>query len=215
MQVRGSIPLLWSQPNSWQFVPQIKINTSNVERHKKYFLSHIVALSSRYLDHSRSKQKLMTVINLIDKKGDQGRLGRLFSQVFMSVFTSSSSGFNNQFCMDNVMNRSEISHFKGNLSLPSHWSAASLEGQYFWMDYHYRCRKNNMTSLKDLFRIFRWGERKISLSLSYFDSNRRHISPSHIIRTNCIDCLDRTNVVQVRSNHVVPFLNYFDFLVIY
>ena len=85
-----------------------------------------------------------------------------------------------------------------------------IDTNLLWFDYHHRCKRNS-ESVIDIFRMI---QAAISTSGGFatFVHNAHNnvrlpttITPSethilstqqHIIRTNCMDCLDRTNVMQ-------------------
>ena len=62
--------------------------------------------------------------------------------------------------------------------------------KYIYFNYHKRCPGHNLKELNELFHKWR---RVLSL-FGYYKVNSR--LQTGVIRTNCLDCLDRTNVVQ-------------------
>ncbi|GMH64031.1 hypothetical protein TrST_g7715 [Triparma strigata] len=140
--LRGSIPLLWSSPCSPSvYNPPVTIDPnllSQVSAYKKFLL------------HESTR---LIYVNLVDKKGDQKRLGTLFKQIVEEV--------------------------------PS-------DHVYIWHDFH------SLTS-----ESFTSGVSKITadcVSLSDYgtltDNGKVIKRQRKHIRVNCMDCLDRTNVIQ-------------------
>jgi hypothetical protein len=71
-QIRGSIPLLWSMKPSLKWSPPVKINSD--------FDNSVLAADI----HFRKTKKLygsQYLVNLIDKKGSQDRIGKAFTRL--------------------------------------------------------------------------------------------------------------------------------------
>jgi hypothetical protein len=73
---------------------------------------------------------------------------------------------------------------------------------YTWFDFHHECKnmkyenlKILLKDLKELVEEFSWCELKVPLD-GYFNVAKVVCRQSGVFRTNCMDCLDRTNVVQ-------------------
>lgn len=112
----------------------------------------------------------MVLVNLVDKKKQQQRIGQTFTNI-----------------IKNIENK-------------------NLE--YVWFDFHHECRNMKYENLSKLLDIIK---DQLS-SYDYFFVKLDHgfdlreqmndktvsifLKQKGIIRTNCIDCLDRTNVVQ-------------------
>jgi len=161
LQIRGSIPLIWTQKPNLQYDPPIYIcqeDSENVEAARKHFLE---------LRNSYGKIK---IVNLIDKKGKQDLLGRAYEDLVAKL---------------------QLEDIVG----------------YEWFDFHKECSKMRWENIGKLIK-------SISKEIENFDyfmalvennPNVKHIEPkniqilcvqSGIIRTNCVDSLDRTGVVQ-------------------
>lgn len=86
--------------------------------------------------------------------------------------------------------------------IDSTFAPSSVKLRHVWFDYHKKC-KADVATLKEIFsHVF---PDKTIGSRDYFlmkDGKVRHIQ-QRIARTNCIDCLDRTNVVQTFISRVV------------
>lgn len=107
-------------------------------------------------------------VNLIDKKGSQKTIG--------TAFTS----------LSNL-----ISAEKKDRHI-----------QYVWFDFHHECRNMKYENLRALLyeinkslEDFGWCEVIVKGS-DYVDNGKIVKSQNGVFRTNCMDCLDRTNVVQ-------------------
>lgn len=113
------------------------------------------------------KYEKIVCINLVDKKGFQARIGQKFEDLFFS--------------------------FKQNFKRPE-----SIN--YVWFDYHHECKGMKVENCSKLMR-------DIDDQLEDFGYLEFEVSQSEhplkvmsyqkgVVRTNCVDCLDRTNVVQ-------------------
>ena len=157
VQIRGSIPLLWSSPVHMRYEPAVYISEhrgKSVENFEK----HIKNVVNSCSDASGNCD--VVFVNLIDGKKDQGRLGVAFSEVVDSA--------------------------KSRISVPM---------RYIWFDFHKECAQKgkwaNLSKLvKQVDKDFR--------SHGFFCRNPTGVVgyQNGVIRTNCMDNLDRTNVVQ-------------------
>ncbi|GAM25441.1 hypothetical protein SAMD00019534_086160, partial [Acytostelium subglobosum LB1] len=146
VQVRGSIPVLWSQYPDLNYKIRVKFNGNDAE-HFHAVREHFVALQDLYRD--------TTAVNLVNKRGDEGRLGESYQK---------------------------------------HVQRLSTDTRYIWFDFNAECKHTHMDKLSQLL-----DKTKDSLTRDGF----LHVSEGKVIamqkgivRTNCIDNLDRTNVVQ-------------------
>jgi SacI homology domain len=244
VQIRGSIPLFWSQPETWKLKPSI-VPADNLEINARALKSHLVDLYESY------KLKKVYFVNLIDKKGGQGRLGTWLLAAFYRLLTGkalsvlppntfinstsnsikiskdsisdlinfnasggkgSGSGidpvravrlgvedssvvskedFSVQISRDDLRERHPTSY---SIQKEADFGPATMVSRLLWFDYHAKCKGGQVSSIKEIFPFIR--ESLTSRNASYYSSDGFSRQES-IIRTNCIDCLDRTNVVQV------------------
>lgn len=159
VQIRGSIPVVWSSPVHMKYDPVV-----NISEDRAYSLSltakHVSDIVTQY--SSMNGESGITFINLVDRKKDQQRLGLAFEQAI-----------------------TDVRHYVR----PHHL-------EYVWWDFHKECKQkgkwNNLTKLVTIIEPF-------VKQIKYFsrDSNG-HIRSwqTGVCRTNCMDNLDRTNVVQ-------------------
>lgn len=144
MQIRGSIPLIWSQkPKNYKYKPDIEIHNEN---HDLAMRKHIDELKATYGD--------ISLVSLIDSRGHEGNLGHQFSDKINNI---------------------------GNV-------------QYHYFDFHKECSKMRWHRLSILLDRL---EQEIG-AYGFFATNGKDVlrRQTGVIRSNCIDCLDRTNVVQ-------------------
>ncbi|KAK3085970.1 hypothetical protein FSP39_011450 [Pinctada imbricata] len=145
VQVRGSIPVFWTQRPNLQYKPKFKVNP---ESHLDVFKRHFDSLIYNYGEQ--------VVINLVDNKGGEGLLQRTFSQ--------------------------------------SVTSAQNSKIRYEYFDFHHECRKMRWDRLSILMNRLQEDIKRFGYFMVQ-DGSVTHRQEG-AFRTNCVDCLDRTNVVQ-------------------
>jgi hypothetical protein len=174
MQIRGSIPLIWNQKPNLQLNPAI-IPSSDLSLHSNAFNRHITQLLSTY--------DKVTLVNLIDKKGHQNVIGEYYQNLYQNSKT---------------------------LFQPNNSSGLESFVNMTWFDFHAECKKMKYQNLSNLLRAT-----SVSSSLNSQDFTQFYIKKSKerigfdnltkvnvvsiqkgVFRTNCVDNLDRTNVVQ-------------------
>jgi hypothetical protein len=148
LQIRGSIPLIWTQSPNLSWNPKVVISPQ-----KEPGLKHNQETLKIY--------KNLVYVNLIDKKGTQKRLGEAFSSLVNST------------------------HQK-----------------IIWFDFHKECKNMKYENLSKLLEElneyledFSWTEVELEKNHQIQDGIQKKVQ-NGVFRTNCVDCLDRTGVVQ-------------------
>ncbi|TDH72095.1 hypothetical protein CCR75_001255 [Bremia lactucae] len=165
VQIRGSIPVYWSSPATMKYAPLV-YRAGDVERDVAAFQKHAYELISLY--------GRVLLINLIDKKKDQLKLGEAVTKTVAGAAT-----------------------------MDSHILAAV---RLVWFDFHHECRNMKWNNLEKLIKQVDTD----FLDHGYFceSADGRVVSrQSGVVRTNCMDNLDRTNVVQ--SIHCQPHSSFY------
>lgn len=124
----------------------------------------------KHINSTTEKYKNQYFVNLIDKKGSQDRIGKKMTEM-----------------IDSVKNPNV---------------------EYVWFDFHGECKNMKWENLSKLVAIIKdsmlkhkhfmadlqvdFGQR----SLITKETCKIKVTQSGVMRTNCMDCLDRTNVVQ-------------------
>jgi hypothetical protein len=206
VQTRGSIPLRWSSPADVKtYRPRVLIGTDPLsqaralrnhlfEQLQTYCISHhdstLPLRSSLYNNSSGIK---LLFVNLIDKKSDQGRLGRAFDSVLSAVIDVYSEYFQTLADDTSTSPITSVSRFVSPHAV-----------QHIWFDFHENVKHGKWSKLGALLN-------QLSMILDqqgYFCAAQRFDEgcdrpiwviksfQDGVIRTNCMDCLDRTNVVQ-------------------
>ena len=166
LQTRGSIPMVWKQTPNLKWSPAL-ILESNEQKNRNAFENHMMKMKKAYKENY--------IINLIDKKGSQKKIGDCFSTLVRGLNDSSV--------------------------------------KYTWFDFHAECKNMQYHNLSRLvneviesIQKFKYGHYKVYISVG-FRSDRQsedgeetkvvvQQTQNGVFRTNCMDCLDRTNVVQ-------------------
>ncbi|XP_031625272.1 phosphatidylinositide phosphatase SAC1 [Contarinia nasturtii] len=147
VQIRGSIPLYWSQSPNIRYKPALTIDLS--KEHLSAALKHAEKVLKTYGRH--------VYVNLIDHRGKEELLEKGFANLISQ------------------------------LGLPNI--------RYESFDFHAECRKMQWHRLNIL--IDRLAHEQDEMGVFQVKTDGTVISTqSGVFRTNCIDCLDRTNVVQ-------------------
>ena len=171
-------------------------------------------------------------MNLIDKHGEQGVLGRLWLDCLRNLSLTCEGGSSisrlgaGAPSEDQNRNHVTVEDFVLN-GLQGEQPAANRVGdagnklestdplriRYIWFDFHKKCKGGNVRSMAELYAPL---QRYLEGPDAYFFAEGIDGVPDGeegpsgadrsvgtvrlqrgVIRTNCIDCLDRTNVVQV------------------
>jgi phosphatidylinositol 4-phosphatase len=182
VQTRGSVPVYWAEVNTLKYLPKLQIRgvDAALDAARKHFDEQISLYGENYL------------VNLVNQKGREERVKKAYEQMVRSLVSS-------------PREKSESDRFSNEKTSSI---SASVEHQrmdmlhYTYFDFH-----NETKGL-------RWHRAQLLLDQlsdglvkgSYFrglempgdtigalDVRSRQTA---VVRTNCMDCLDRTNVVQ-------------------
>eukprot|EP01132_Coremiostelium_polycephalum_P001097 gene1097-1390_t len=145
VQVRGSIPMFWTQYPNIKYKPSVKFYGESADN-QMVFAQHFKQIQELYGE--------TTAINLIDRKGSELKLGNNFE-----TYSKNVPGLN-----------------------------------YIWFDFHHICKGMRYDKISILIDQIK---DKLHTNSFFFVKNGEIVSKQKgIMRTNCIDNLDRTNVVQ-------------------
>ncbi|VDM61392.1 unnamed protein product [Angiostrongylus costaricensis] len=150
LELRGSIPLLWSQrPNlKWQPAPTMKANDDQLGAYVRHFENQRKTYGGNHV-----------IVNLISQAGREKKIGSELERIVKQA----------------------------NLSFV----------RYNPFDFHKECQALQWHRLSLLRDQLRFEITKFfAFSLEHAESDLTQRSQTGFFRTNCMDCLDRTNVVQ-------------------
>jgi len=213
VQTRGSIPLHWSSPADVKaYRPRVYIGVDPVVQARglrDHLLGELWWYSSSATKKSSVDEKIaarrqllskvtaasdkdtkISMVNLIDKHGDQGRLGNSFDAVLTAVMEV--------YCPDKVSNIGKLTKRKEMEPV-----IESNSVKHIWYDFHAECkggRWDKLSSLLDQVTPTLNGQGYFSAvpkpsDVVVTDWEVKSVQDG-VVRTNCMDCLDRTNVVQ-------------------
>ena len=178
VEVRGSIPLIWEQEPNFQLNPKIK-PLDDFGKNCEVFKLYIEEMFDNYGN--------ICCINLIDRKKDQEIIGKYYNNVVQNYKNANKEKENNLF--------------------------------FVWFDFHNECKNLKYENIKKLFNIESVKECLNNFGFTHikydpqnleedimekkFDDNliKNKIikiiqTQKGVFRNNCIDSLDRSNVVQ-------------------
>eukprot|EP00526_Cylindrotheca_closterium_P001783 CAMPEP_0113633238 /NCGR_PEP_ID=MMETSP0017_2-20120614/17297_1 /TAXON_ID=2856 /ORGANISM="Cylindrotheca closterium" /LENGTH=1131 /DNA_ID=CAMNT_0000543867 /DNA_START=40 /DNA_END=3432 /DNA_ORIENTATION=+ /assembly_acc=CAM_ASM_000147 len=214
VQTRGSIPIRWSSPADVKtYRPKVHIGTDPLAQ-ARALRWHLLEQQAHYVlleEGKKTKKKKtlkdeneseMVFVNLVDKKSDQGRLGKAFDEVLQAVLEVHSN------------NSTTDTTIKGPLV------------KHVWYDFHAEVKNGRWDRLSILLKdlepyLMAHNYFVVSTTTTNsFNSNSKNNKSSNnnnngyyqieskqtsMVRTNCMDCLDRTNVVQSILGRYVLF----------
>lgn len=154
VQIRGSIPLFWTQSPDLRYKPPPTLLEIDPQEHHQACQKHLETVAVIY-----GKQVIM---NLIDQKGAEGKMEKAFRDAIQT------------------------------LAYPS--------VRYEHFDFHGECRKMRWDRLSILIDRVALDQDEMGFFLILRDGSLSSLQEG-VFRTNCIDCLDRTNVVQSMLAH--------------
>ena len=178
VEIRGSIPLIWEQEPNFQLNPKIK-PLDDFGKNCEVFKLYIEEM----FDHYGS----ICCVNLIDKKKDQETIGKYYNNVVQNYKNANKDKEKNLF--------------------------------FVWFDFHAECKNLKYENIKILFKtesmktcLENFGFTHIKYNPKSLEQDNSEIkfddnliknklieinqTQKGVFRNNCIDSLDRSNVVQ-------------------
>jgi len=226
IQTRGSIPLRWSSPADVKtYRPRVLIGTDPLAQ-ARALRNHLDEQMRLYSTPSlrdqwnnppsplKKESVKLSFVNLIDKHSDQGRLGRAFDSVLRAVLDVYSHGPSTNEDGDSDIENASVTVMSSSSSSSSSSSAISplasdvslSEGavEHVWFDFHAECKGGRWDKLESLLRELTpvLDKQGYFCAVPTSSSGDAHSGwqilsvQNGVVRTNCMDCLDRTNVVQ-------------------
>lgn len=151
LQVRGSIPLFWSQsPYSFKPIPMMQ---HSEEANYNAFRKHFDMLSRNY--------GALQIVNLVEKHGVEKAIGTAYET--------------------NIQRRNDE-------------STEDEKIPFEWFDFHAACRGMKFENVSYLLSKLR--QQLEEYGSTVHKDGEQVVQQKGVLRTNCMDCLDRTNVCQ-------------------
>ncbi|KAL4929965.1 putative phosphoinositide phosphatase (Sac1) [Aspergillus undulatus] len=182
VQTRGSVPVFWAEVNNLKYTPKLQVRgvETAVQAARRHFAEQIQLYGDNYL------------VNLVNQKGREERVKRAYEQLVRILVSSTSE----------VTEADDASSEKVHVLEPDHPQKEMDRLHYVYFDFHnetkglkwHRAELLMDRLINGLFQggYFR-GVENPGTAGGQLDT--RSIQTS-VVRTNCMDCLDRTNVVQ-------------------
>ena len=182
VQTRGSVPVYWAEVNNLKYTPSLQVRgvETAIQAARKHFSEQIELYGDNYM------------VNLVNQKGREERVKKAYEQLVRTLVSPSTEN------TETDETTSEKVH-----TLESSQSQKELDRlHYIYFDFH--------SETKGL----RWHRAELLMDRlinglsrgGYFRGVENPGAPggpldtrsvqSSVVRTNCMDCLDRTNVVQ-------------------
>ena len=183
VQTRGSVPVYWAEVNTLKYIPKIQIRgiEAAYPAAKAHFDEQIRIYGDNYL------------VNLVNQKGREQRVKQAYEQMVEMLVTQPKEG----------TQADQYTEEKFHTIEPSQARQLFDRLHYVYFDFHTETKGLQMHRAQLL--VDRLGEaldkqqyfRAVDMPGSHVDGrlevrNRQ----TSVVRTNCMDCLDRTNVVQ-------------------
>ncbi|KAJ5352541.1 hypothetical protein N7452_001515, partial [Penicillium brevicompactum] len=182
VQTRGSVPVFWAEVNDLKYTPKLQVRgvETAVEAARKHFSEQISIYGENYL------------VNLVNQKGREERVKRAYEQLVRTLVSSSSESTETD----------DLTPEKLHVLEPGSKQKEMDRLHYVYFDFH-----NETKGLK-------WHRAELLMGRlndglvqgGYFRGVESPGAPdgpldtrstqTSVVRTNCMDCLDRTNVVQ-------------------
>lgn len=182
VQTRGSVPVFWAEVNDLKYTPKLQVREveTSVEAARKHFAEQIRIYGENYM------------VNLVNQKGREENVKRAYEQLVRTLVTSTSES----------TEADERTPEKMHVLEPGFKQKEMDHLHYVYFDFH-----NETKGLKWHRAELLMGRLNDGLTQGgYFRGVESPGAPggqldtrstqTSVVRTNCMDCLDRTNVVQ-------------------
>lgn len=182
VQTRGSVPVFWAEVNDLKYTPKLQVREveTSVEAARKHFAEQIRIYGENYM------------VNLVNQKGREENVKRAYEQLVRTLVTSTSES----------TEADERTPEKMHVLEPGFKQKEMDRLHYVYFDFH-----NETKGLKWHRAELLMGRLNDGLTQGgYFRGVESPGAPggqldtrstqTSVVRTNCMDCLDRTNVVQ-------------------
>lgn len=182
VQTRGSVPVYWAEVNTLHYVPNLQVRAVETAVHaaRRHFDEQIALYGDNYL------------VNLVNQRGREDRVKKAYEQMVKALISSPSED----------LSADKYSSEKMHAIQPSRGHQKYDRLHYIYFDFH-----NETKGLKWDRALLLLDQLKPGLmqggyfravdmpgdTLGYLEVRYQQTA---VVRTNCMDCLDRTNVVQ-------------------
>ena len=182
VQTRGSVPVFWAEVNNLQYIPKLQIRgvETAVEAARKHFDEQIRVYGENYL------------VNLVNQKGREDRVKKAYEQMIRILVSSPEEG----------VEEDEVTDEKMRTVVPGVKRQKMDRLHYVYFDFHNETKglqwHRTQLLLDQLTEGLVRGQyfRGVEMPGDPNGALETRVRQSAVVRTNCMDCLDRTNLVQ-------------------
>lgn len=182
VQTRGSVPVYWAEVNTLQYTPNLQIRgvETAVDAAKKHFDEQIRLYGDNYL------------VNLVNQRGREDRVKEAYEQMVRILVSAPGESTQADYVTDEKIHVVEASQ--------KHQQYDRLHYVYF--DFHNETKglrwHRAQILLDQLVHALEKGQYFRGVDMPADAQGRLEVRNQQtvVVRTNCMDCLDRTNVVQ-------------------
>lgn len=182
VQTRGSVPVYWAEINTLKYVPNLQIRSVDtaVDAARQHFDEQIELYGDNYL------------VNLVNQKGREDRVKKAYEQMIRTLVSSP----------EEATQSNHVTNEKFRSIEPSHKNQKYDRLHYVYFDFHNETKglqwHRAQLLLDQLKDGINRGQYFRGVSLPADSQGRLEVRSlqTAVARINCMDCLDRTNVVQ-------------------
>lgn len=179
VQTRGSVPVYWAEVNNLHYVPKLHIRgiENALPAAKKHFDEQIRLYGDNYC------------VNLVNQKGREERVKAAYENIVRTLLSSPVES----------KEKSEKSSERFREIEPTQKKRKEDQVHYIYFDFHHECRGmkwHRAQLLLDQLGEALYQQRYFHSSEGGAAGSTVRNTQTSVVRTNCMDCLDRTNVVQ-------------------
>jgi hypothetical protein len=182
VQTRGSVPVFWAEINDLHYTPKLQIRgvDSAAGAARKHFNEQISLYGENYL------------VNLVNQRGREDRVKKAYEQMVRTLIDSpQQDSEGDRYTSEKI---TEIE--------PSARTQKMDRLHYIYFDFHNETKglkwHRAQLLLNQLLDGLKKGQyfRGVEMPGDTAGALETRLAQSAVVRTNCMDCLDRTNVVQ-------------------
>ena len=182
VQTRGSVPVYWAEVNTLKYTPSLQIRgvETAVEAARRHFDEQIKLYGDNYL------------VNLVNQRGREDRVKKAYEQMVRLLVSSPDEAKQADYLTDEKLHIVEASE--------KHQKYDRLHYVYF--DFHNETKGLKWHRAQLLLDQLKQGIiegqyfRGMNMPTDVNGQLEIRNQQTAVVRTNCMDCLDRTNVVQ-------------------
>ena len=182
VQTRGSVPVYWAEVNTLKYVPTLQIRgvETALDAAKRHFDEQIKLYGDNYL------------VNLVNQRGREDRVKMAYEQMVRLLVSSPEEATQADYATDEKIHVLEASRQR------QHYDRL----HYVYFDFHNETKglqwHRAQILLNQLLGGLERGQYFRGIDMPADADGRMEVrnQQNAVVRTNCMDCLDRTNVVQ-------------------